>query len=69
MPLFDEPFLLAVSDRHPLASRSTVSASDLDRESLLLLDEGHCLRDQALEFCKMNAVEESREFAPPAWRR
>ena len=62
MTLFDEPFCLAVSDRHPLAGRASVSAADLEQASLLLLDEGHCLRDQALEFCKSNAVEESREF-------
>jgi len=62
MPLFDEAFCLAVSERNPLARHQTVSATDLDKCSLLLLDEGHCLRDQALEFCKLNAVEESREF-------
>lgn len=62
MALFDEPFCLAVSDRHPLADRASVGAADLEQASLLLLDEGHCLRDQALEFCKNNAVEESREF-------
>ena len=62
MALFDEPFCLAVSDRHPLAARTSVRASDLEHASLLLLDEGHCLRDQALEFCKANAIEESREF-------
>ena len=62
MRLFDEPFCLAVSDRHRLAGRASVSASDLDDESLLLLDDGHCLRDQALEFCRNNAVGESREF-------
>ncbi len=60
--LFDEPFRLAVSQEHPLAGRSTVSAADLIDESLLLLDEGHCLRDQALEFCKMNELAESGEF-------
>jgi len=62
MPLFDECFRLAVSDRHPLAGRESVSASDLEHQCLMLLDEGHCLRDQALEFCKSNAIEENREF-------
>jgi LysR family transcriptional regulator, hydrogen peroxide-inducible genes activator len=62
MPLFDESFCLAVSERNPLARHASVSAAELESRSLLLLDEGHCLRDQALEFCKLNAVEESREF-------
>jgi LysR family transcriptional regulator, hydrogen peroxide-inducible genes activator len=62
MPLFDEPFCLAVSERHPLAARRGIDAAELEGQTLLLLDEGHCLRDQALEFCKMNAIEESREF-------
>ena len=39
-----------------------VRGADLDAHPLLLLDEGHCLREQALEFCKLNAVEESQEF-------
>ncbi len=60
--LFDEPFCLAVSDRHPLARKKYVGPADLQNASLLLLDEGHCLRDQALEFCKRNAIDESREF-------
>jgi LysR family hydrogen peroxide-inducible transcriptional activator len=60
--LFDEAFCLAVSDHHPLATSDDVGASDLSNHHLLLLDEGHCLRDQALEFCKQNAIEESNEF-------
>ena len=60
--LFDEPFCLAASDRHPLARKKNVGPSDLQDANLLLLDEGHCLRDQALEFCKRNAIDESREF-------
>jgi LysR family hydrogen peroxide-inducible transcriptional activator len=49
--LFDDPFLLAVpaSDQRPLHVR--VSAQDIDQERLILLEEGHCLRDQALEYC------------------
>lgn len=49
--LFDDPFLLAVpaSDQRPLHAR--VSAQDIDQERLILLEEGHCLRDQALEYC------------------
>ena len=47
--LFEEPFVLAVPDDHPLAQRKTrLKLADLEDESLLLLEDGHCLRDQAL---------------------
>ncbi len=49
--LFDDPFLLAVpaADEHPLRGR--VDVADVDLRRLILLEEGHCLRDQALAFC------------------
>ncbi len=61
-PLFDEPFLLATSGQHPLAQLGSVTVDKLVDYPMLLLDEGHCLRDQALEFCKLNTLEESQEF-------
>lgn len=49
--LFDDPFLLAVpaADERPLRGR--VDIADVDQGRLILLEEGHCLRDQALAFC------------------
>jgi LysR family transcriptional regulator, hydrogen peroxide-inducible genes activator len=47
--LFDDPFLLALSAADPLHGR--VAAEDVDQRRLILLEEGHCLRDQALAFC------------------
>jgi LysR family hydrogen peroxide-inducible transcriptional activator len=49
--LFDDPFLLAVpaSDERP--ATASVDADDIDTQRLILLEEGHCLRDQALAFC------------------
>jgi LysR family transcriptional regulator, hydrogen peroxide-inducible genes activator len=49
--LFNDPFLLAVpaADPWPIAAR--VAARDIERERLILLEEGHCLRDQALAYC------------------
>ncbi|MBX9738953.1 MAG: hydrogen peroxide-inducible genes activator [Beijerinckiaceae bacterium] len=49
--LFDEPFWLVLPAGHPLAARTTIASSDLDPKSLLLLSDGHCLRDQALDLC------------------
>ena len=49
--LFYEPFLAALPSGHPLAERESVKVKDLTEENLLLLDEGHCLREQALELC------------------
>ena len=62
MPLFDDPFLLAVSPDHALAKRKYVSQSDLKGEQLLLLEDGHCLRSQALEVCSLIGSSEHQEF-------
>jgi LysR family transcriptional regulator, hydrogen peroxide-inducible genes activator len=49
--VYDEPFLVAVPKGHPWEKRSRVTSDELTRESLLLLGEGHCFRDQVLEIC------------------
>jgi LysR family hydrogen peroxide-inducible transcriptional activator len=49
--LFDDPFLLAVPAAEGRPNGSRVDARDIDQERLILLEEGHCLRDQALAFC------------------
>jgi LysR family hydrogen peroxide-inducible transcriptional activator len=49
--LYDEPFLLALPERHALAGRRRCDVSALADERLVLLEEGHCLRDQALAVC------------------
>jgi LysR family transcriptional regulator, hydrogen peroxide-inducible genes activator len=51
MPLFDDPFLLAVPAGDPRPKSATVNVDDIDHERLILLEEGHCLRDQALAYC------------------
>jgi LysR family hydrogen peroxide-inducible transcriptional activator len=50
-PLFDEPFFFACPREHPLAREKMVSDVELRSEKLLLLTDGHCLRDQALAVC------------------
>jgi LysR family hydrogen peroxide-inducible transcriptional activator len=50
-PLFFEPFRAVLPSGHALADQSRLSLQDLAGEGLLLLEEGHCLRDQALSLC------------------
>jgi len=57
MALFDEPFWFACPQDHPLAARADIDEADLAGQKLLLLDEGHCLRDQALAICGDQARE------------
>jgi LysR family hydrogen peroxide-inducible transcriptional activator len=54
--MYDEDFVLALPAGHALAGRSRVDPSALADLPLLLLDEGHCLRDQALEVCRLAGV-------------
>lgn len=50
-PLYDEPFVVAVPRRHPLAARESIAAEELKQETMLLLGTGHCLRDHVLDVC------------------
>lgn len=59
--LFDDEFKLAVASNHPLAQKNIVHSQDLNQQPLLLLDEGHCLRDQALSVCQFHGLEETRD--------
>jgi LysR family hydrogen peroxide-inducible transcriptional activator len=62
-PLFDEDFVLAVPASHPLAERhEPVPASVIADQSVLLLEEGHCLRDQALAVCQLVGAAERNGF-------
>ena len=51
LALFDDPFLLAVPATDRRNVRARIDPRDIDRRRLILLEEGHCLRDQALAFC------------------
>jgi len=54
--------MLAVPSAHPLASRDRVRVADLEGENLLLLEDGHCLRDQALEVCSRVHLAEEQDY-------
>lgn len=49
--LYDEPFLVAMPRHHPWTERAHIDASELKKETMLLLGTGHCFRDQVLEVC------------------
>jgi LysR family transcriptional regulator, hydrogen peroxide-inducible genes activator len=49
--VYDEPFMVAIPKGHAWEGRKRITSEELTKESLLLLGEGHCFRDQVLEFC------------------
>jgi LysR family hydrogen peroxide-inducible transcriptional activator len=56
IPIYDEDFVLALPPGHPLTGKRRVPPTALAELPLLLLDEGHCLRDQALDVCRTAGV-------------
>jgi LysR family hydrogen peroxide-inducible transcriptional activator len=60
--LYDEPFVVAAPIRHPLAAKKQLRVEDLCGVTLLLLEDGHCLRNQALDVCNRIDVEEQQDF-------
>jgi LysR family transcriptional regulator, hydrogen peroxide-inducible genes activator len=61
-PLYREPFTVALPAGHRLTQRSSIKVEDLAHETLLLLEDGHCLRDQALDICSGTDVHEKQDF-------
>ncbi len=60
--LYQEAFTVALPADHALATKSMIKLSDLKGHTLLLLEDGHCLRDQALEVCSRIDVREVEDF-------
>lgn len=60
--LQEEPFMVAVPDGHDFAKKKTLTQADLQGEPLLLLEDGHCLRDQALEACQFASAPSGVNF-------
>jgi LysR family hydrogen peroxide-inducible transcriptional activator len=60
--LYKEPFTVALPTGHRLATRQTIKVEDLAHETLLLLEDGHCLRDQALDICSSTGMHEKQDF-------
>ncbi len=55
----DDPFVVALPKGHPLARKKRLAVNDLDDEKVLLLDEGHCFRAQALSVCERAGAKEA----------
>lgn len=62
-PLFEEELMLAVSQKHPLVKKKIIKFSDLKNDNLILLEHGHCLRDQVLGFCNGMNIQYSNKFS------
>jgi LysR family hydrogen peroxide-inducible transcriptional activator len=60
--LYKEPFTVALPANHRLATRHSIKVEDLGNETLLLLEDGHCLRDQALDICASSGMHEKQDF-------
>ena len=60
--LFNEPLVMATSASHAMAERSFVTFDDLHNQKILTLEDGHCLRDQAMGYCFSAGAEEDHSF-------
>jgi LysR family hydrogen peroxide-inducible transcriptional activator len=60
--LFEEPFWLAVPAQDELAKKTTIDLSQITNKEILLLEEGHCLRDHALDVCYLAGASEFNNF-------
>lgn len=62
MPLFDDPFCLACREGTQRVDPENYRFSRLDSDSILLLEDGHCLREHALAACRIRSTEKIRRF-------
>jgi len=60
--LFAEPLVMATSQQHEFAGKKQVSFDDLQQQKILTLEDGHCLRDQAMGYCFSAGAEEDHSF-------
>lgn len=62
IPLFEEEFMLALPANHALSKRKKICIKDLENKTLLLLEDGHCMRELALEVCDQAHAKERKGF-------
>lgn len=63
IPLFDEPFWVAYPRKHKFYTKDRITLRDLDSENMLLLSEGHCFADQAMDVCHLESRQPEGEMA------
>ncbi|NCP21242.1 MAG: DNA-binding transcriptional regulator OxyR [Flavobacteriales bacterium CG03_land_8_20_14_0_80_35_15] len=61
-PLYYEPFVGFIPDNHPLSRKTTLNPEDLDIDSILLLEDGHCFKESVLNICKSSSKKENQQF-------
>lgn len=61
-PLYYEPFVGYIPQTHRLADKPTIDPNDLDTQDILLLKDGHCLRDNVINLCKASGLDEIEKF-------
>lgn len=61
-PVVRDPFLFAARSDHPLAKRRTIHEHDLEGERVLLLEDGHCLKEQAWSICQEHGAKDMVDF-------
>lgn len=62
--LYDEPFWVAMPNDHPLTRQDSVDVAQIEPSELLLLSDGHCLRDQIYDACKLKRTRSSDDSGP-----
>jgi LysR family transcriptional regulator, hydrogen peroxide-inducible genes activator len=62
LPLFRDAFLFAAATGHPLTDKRAIRARDLEGQRVLLLEDGHCLKDQAWAICEARGVRDYVDF-------
>ncbi len=63
LPLYDEPFWVAYPRKHAFYAKDKITLSDLDKENVLLLAEGHCLAKQAMDVCHLKERQQQGDMA------
>jgi LysR family hydrogen peroxide-inducible transcriptional activator len=63
LPLFDEPFWVAFPRKHPFYTKDKITLREVEQENLLLLAEGHCLAQQAMDLCHMKERQAQGDMA------
>lgn len=62
VPMYKENMLIAISEQHPWSEKKHITLDNLQNQEILMLDDGHCLREQTLGYCFAAGAKENRHF-------